>query len=335
VNEPAAYEPAIDLPAIAGLGLSHLQVPADFAAMTEVANSSRIAAGDAFITTVEDMVAAYAHLANCDLARDAFTVTIDGRLIGYARCFWYDERAGGRVYQSVCFLDPAWRRRGIGWAMLRSLEARIGQIAAADPASPAWLQVHGDTADDGRAALLRKAGYEPARYHYTMVRPDLDELAAAPLPVGLQIRNVQPEEMRAIWAADQEAFADHWGAWIASESDYEEFRDSPMTDTTLWRIAWDRDQVAGQVRSYINHEENERYGRRRGWVEHISVRRPWRRRGLAQALIAASLPLLLGHGMTEAALSVDTENPSGALRLYERMGFKPIGREAHYRKPLG
>ena len=219
--------------------------------------------------------------------------------------------------------------------MLRSLEARIGEIAAGDPKTPAWLQVHGDTADDGRAALLRKAGYTPARYHYTMARRDLADRADAPLPVGLEIRDVRPEHLPAIWAADQEAFADHWGAWLASEADYEEFRNSPMTDTTLWRIAWDQDEVAGQVRSFINAEENEQYDRRRGWVEHISVRRPWRRRGLAQALIAASLPLIRARGMTEAALSVDTENPSGALRLYERMGFRQIGLEAHYRRSLG
>ncbi len=333
--EAPLYEPAIDLPPIEGVSLRHMRVPEDFAAMTEVANSSRIASGEAFLTTVEDMVAAYAHLANCDLARDAFTVTADGHLVGYARCFWYDERAGDRVYQSVCFLDPTWRRRGIGWAMLRSLEARIGEIAAAAPKTPAWLQVHGDPADDGRAALLRKAGYTPARYHYAMARRDLADRADAPLPVGLEIRDVRPEHLPAIWAADQEAFADHWGAWLASEADYEEFRNSPMTDTTLWRIAWDQDEVAGQVRSFINAEENEQYDRRRGWVEHISVRRPWRRRGLAQALIAASLPLIRARGMTEAALSVDTENPSGALRLYERMGFRQIGLEAHYRRSLG
>jgi len=38
--------------------------------------------------------------------------------------------------------------------------------------------------------------------------------------------------------------------------------------------------------------------------------------------------------MTEAALSVDTENPSGALRVYEACGFRPVNRSADYRKPL-
>jgi mycothiol synthase len=107
-----------------------------------------------------------------------------------------------------------------------------------------------------------------------------------------------------------------------------------MTDTSLWRIAWDGDKVAGQVRSYISAEENARFGRLRGYTEHISVRRPWRRRGLARALIAASFPLLRARGMTEAALGVDTENTSGALHVYESCGFRPVSRSATYRKPL-
>jgi len=69
-------------------------------------------------------------------------------------------------------------------------------------------------------------------------------------------------------------------------------------------------------------------------VEDISVRRPWRRRGLARALIAASIAVLREQGMTEGALGVDTENPSGALRLYESCGFLAVKREAAYRKPL-
>ena len=74
--------------------------------------------------------------------------------------------------------------------------------------------------------------------------------------------------------------------------------------------------------------------RLRGYTENISVRRPWRRRGLARALIAASFPLLRARGMTEAALGVDTENLSGALRVYESCGFQSVSRETLYRKPL-
>jgi ribosomal protein S18 acetylase RimI-like enzyme len=38
--------------------------------------------------------------------------------------------------------------------------------------------------------------------------------------------------------------------------------------------------------------------------------------------------------MTEAALGVDTENESGALRVYEGCGFRVVSRSTNYRKPL-
>jgi ribosomal protein S18 acetylase RimI-like enzyme len=102
----------------------------------------------------------------------------------------------------------------------------------------------------------------------------------------------------------------------------------------LWQVAWDGDQVAGMVLNFINHQENLEYDRKRGYTETICVRRPWRRRGLARALIARSFQMHKELGMTEAALGVDAENPNGALRLYQSMGFQQIKRNTVYRKPL-
>jgi ribosomal protein S18 acetylase RimI-like enzyme len=40
------------------------------------------------------------------------------------------------------------------------------------------------------------------------------------------------------------------------------------------------------------------------------------------------------RGMSEAALGVDTDNTSGALRLYESVGFRPVKRFSAYQKSL-
>ena len=72
----------------------------------------------------------------------------------------------------------------------------------------------------------------------------------------------------------------------------------------------------------------------RGWLEHISVRRPWRGRGLGRALTAEGLRRLRAAGMTEAMLGVDAENPTGALGLYERLGFEVHQRTTAYRLEL-
>ena len=68
--------------------------------------------------------------------------------------------------------------------------------------------------------------------------------------------------------------------------------------------------------------------------EDISTRRDWRRKGVARALIVESLKLHEALGMTAAALHVDTENPTGALKVYEDCGYRPVKTEIVYRRPL-
>ncbi len=165
-----------------------------------------------------------------------------------------------------------------------------------------------------------------------MRRPTLEGLPEAPLPPGLDIREVRPEDHRAIWEADNEAFRDHWGHREQTEEDFRGLFATPDLDTGLWSVAWEGDQVVGSVQTVIWRSENEVLGVRRGWLEHISVRRPWRRRGVARAIIVDALRRLKAAGFAEAMLGVDSENPTGALQLYRALRFEVKDRGATYRK---
>lgn len=315
-----------------GLTLRRLDAPADYPRMNEIANAARMADGNGFYTTVEQLQRYYERMENCDLARDLFLVELDGRLVGYIRVGWRDE-PGTRVYEPIVFLDPEVATEPAYEAAFDVAERRIGEIVAGHPPGPKVARL---SASGGkREALLTRRGYTPVRVFYRMVRPTLDDLPNAPMPAGLEIRDVRPEDMERIYQAEIEAFRDHWGFSEHGEPERDAFFNDPVeSDTSLWRVAWEGDEVAGMVRSYIHAEQNERLGIKRGWVEHISVRRPWRRRGLARALIAASFPLLRARGMTEGALGVDSENESGAVRLYERCGFEVVGRTTDYSRTL-
>ena len=322
-------------PLPAGLILRHLQVPDDYPAMNVIANVIRAAAGENFYTTDQQFQRFYDHLSDSDPALDVAIAEVDGRLVGYGRAASHLELDGTRIYQVIPFVDPTVAGHEVFGAMIEAVEARVRAIAAEHPPGDKLLETFGADLAPDRHALLAERGYEPVRYFYAMRRPTVDDLPDSALPAGLEIREVEPDHLRAIWDADQEAFRDHWGYTPGNEKDYELFLHDPvMSDTSLWRVAWDGDEVVGQVRSFISVEENETFGRLRGYTEHISVRRAWRRRGVARALIAASFPLLRARGMTEAALSVDTENTSGALRVYESCGFRSVSRSATYRKPL-
>ena len=60
---------------------------------------------------------------------------------------------------------------------------------------------------------------------------------------------------------------------------------------------------------------------REAWIGQLGTRAAWRRRGLASLLLATALTAFRDAGYERAALDVDSENATGALGLYERLGF--------------
>jgi ribosomal protein S18 acetylase RimI-like enzyme len=322
----------LDLPR--GVAFRHVRRPDDYRGMNRIVNEARASIGDPFTTTDAQLEAYYETPGRFVTDRDVAVVEQHGRMVGYVRCGLNAEVAGLHVYELLPFLDPAIDPNPIYPLMLEVIERHARRLAAEDPAEKVLETFGGDAAPHLERHVIA-AGFAPVRHSYVMVRPHLDDLPDAPLPEGLEIRDVRPEDVRTIYDAAVLAFSDAWGATEQTDEDWERFRTDPLAmQTDLWRVAWDGDRVAGQVRSFISDEENRRFGRLRGYTESISVGRPWRRRGLARALIAASFPLLRARGMTEAALGVDTENVTGALRVYERCGFVPVSRTTTFRKPF-
>jgi ribosomal protein S18 acetylase RimI-like enzyme len=266
---------------------------------------------------------------------------VTGEVIGYSRVWWAMEGSGQWIGFGFGNVLPEWRHKGIGSTLLRFTEERLSQIAtqlmdrAELPAdTPCLLDNFVNNTEADRINLLERRGYQIVRYAFEMVRPDLENIPELPLPPGVEVRPVGPEHMRLIWEASNEAFRDHWGYIPDPWEDFERLMNDPDFDPSLWRVAWQGDQVAGMVLSFIDKDQNEIYKRKRGFTENICVRRPWRKQGLAKALIALSLIALKQRGMTDAGLGVDAENISGALHLYESMGYRVVKTNRIYRKPL-
>ncbi len=324
------------VPAVPGLTFRYYRGPEDFPGMVAVYDACRPVDGLEMPLTVGHLERWFAHMDQCDPSRDMIVAEVGGEMVGYGRGRWFREPSGTFLHELTGHVAPAWRRRGIGRAILRWTEARQRQVASDQPEDVAHeLLVETYDSTQGLAELLLDEGYARVRNWYVMTRPLAAEIAEVPLPEGLEVRTATPDHYRRIWDADIEAFRDHWGFAEPPESAYAEWLEDPVAMVpALWQIAWDGDEVAGQVRSFIDHRENADLGRLRGYTEYISVRRPWRRRGLARALIMRSLRILQAEGMTEAALGVDAQNVTGALHLYESCGFRPARSGGVYRKPL-
>jgi len=219
--------------------------------------------------------------------------------------------------------------------MLRYNEQRLREIAAKHKNGvPRYFESFASDTEVASEALLLSEDFKAVRFGFEMVRPLSKPIADKPLPEGLEVRPVAPEQYRAVWDANQEAFQDHWGYSPAKEEDYERWLNESIFQPDLWQVAWDGNQVAGMVLDFVAEAENAEYNRKRGYTEFICVRRPWRKQGVATALITRSMKMFKEMGMTEAALGVDTQNLSGALRLYESLGFRQIKRHSTYRKSM-
>lgn len=324
-----------DAPAIPGLTFRRFRGEEDFPAMAAVVNESNKADQIDHTESVEDIAATYNNLVNCDPYQDMIFAQARGEVIGFGRAWWILKSEGIRTYCHFALMIPEWRGKGVRRAMLLHTERRIREIALDHPKeNPQFFETWAADTETDWDSLIRAESYQPVRYLFEMVRPDLENIPDLPLPEGIEVRPVRPEHLRKIWDAAGEAFQDHWGATEWTDEWFRQWQEKSYFNPELFQIAWDGDEVAGTVLNYISEEENKEYNRKRGYTEEITTRRPWRRKGLARALIARSFKVLKERGMTEAALAVDAENISGALKLYEDLGFRTVKRHTTYRKPL-
>lgn len=258
------------------------------------------------------------HWAGLDLERDAWVVQLGGRLAGYV-----DFEAGmqGRRLLADGYVDPAARGRGVGSLLVDTVEARAARV-------PGGAFLH-YAALDGGAAFFRRRGYRDARHQWRMVI----ELDAAPdvvIPQGIEIRPYRPGEERAIHAAVEEAWS--VGGWLHSPRPFEDFARRNFGraghDPSLYLVAADADGIAGVA--LCDSKRNGEWG----WVDTLGVRPAWRRRGIGEALLRRAFRAFVERGERTVALQVDAQSPTGATRLYERVGMRVLYRIVVWEKML-
>jgi mycothiol synthase len=262
-----------------------------------------------------------------DLERDAFLVeTAEGRIVGFEE---FNSGHKHAVLHTDGYVHPDFKGRGIGTTLLRTIEKRaLEQMALAEPDLRVSLRSGIDNRDPSSHELHRNEGYQPLRYHWRM-EIVLDGPPAEPrLPEGIELRPfVKGEHDVAVWQAQNESFRDHWGSHDVTLEEWRRSRfDDPEFDPTLWKIAWDGDEVAGFS---LN-----RYRMGIGWIRTLGVRRPWRKRGLGEALLLHSFGEFYKRGMKTIGLGVDAQNPTGATRLYQKVGMYAASEFVTYEKEL-
>jgi len=296
---------------------------ADAAAIAALFNVSEQAAGGHPGMTDDDIAAWFGTLAR-DRGSDTRVVTApDGTII--AAALVPTPPAGGYRVDVDGVVHPDWRGRGLGRELLGWQLARAAQIHGAVAPDAHWEAHVGALLEDESAIrLYRRFGMTPQRYWFDMTAPT-EGVPEVALPEGLRVEAYTPVLEKSLYEAHQDAFLDAWGYQRREFGDWLAL--SVRTETfvpELSRVAFDGDQIAGYVLSYHDAVPDCLY------IGQVGTRRSWRRRGLAGALLAEVLREAGNADKTRVMLGVDADSPTGAVGVYERVGFKVEHRAVTY-----
>jgi mycothiol synthase len=227
---------------------------------------------------------------------------------------------------------PKFRKKGIATKLLEtaleSLKKRGMKVAET------WAQ----TDREGCTHIFEKFGFKQARITSIMIRK-LDSIPEANRKnMQLTIRDMQMEEEKEIELLnklDNETFKEHFNfrPRTIEETKYALF-EMPWFALQKWFFAILDQQPVGYAGIAIDEGLNREKNLKWGLVADIGVLKPCRRIGIGTCLMLHMMQALKSLGMEDAFLYVDDMNPTGAIKLYEKLGFKALRKSIIYQRNL-
>lgn len=222
-------------------------------------------------------------------------------------------------------VHPAHRGRGLGTRLLEWGPTAARQLHEERfPGRPLELNVGCISTNTGAIALFERHGYKPSRYYADMRRRLDGELPPIDAVEGFEFIAHRPEVDAEALAVKNEAFKDHWGT---SPSSAEQWRSafagsaSFRPDLSFLAVHADTRAVAGLIMAKHYEADSAATGVRDVYIDIVGTLREARGRGVASRLLAETMHAARAAGFDTVSLGVDTQNPTGAVGVYERAGL--------------
>lgn len=244
----------------------------------------------------------------------AFT---NAELVGYAIL---DGRDSGQPAGEIA-VAPDFRRRGVGSALLREIEARAG--------SGLSIWAHGNT--DAAQQFAAQHGYSPYRTLEQLGRSLTSALPAAQFSSDVQVRPfVVGKDEQAWLRLNAAAFATHPEQSGWTSEDLADRQQQEWFDPAGFLLA-EHEKTGELVGSVWTKVDGVAGAPPIGEIYVVAIHPSQQRRGFGAALTLAGLAHLQKRGLSAAVLFVDESN-IGAVRLYQRLGFARTRVDVQYRR---
>ncbi|MFI1801712.1 GNAT family N-acetyltransferase [Streptomyces sp. NPDC020379] len=274
-----------------------------------------------------------------DAERDTAGVWHDARLVAYAMVYPPERVRDVMRFETAAAVDPDWRHRGLGTQLVRWMRTRARAVHTERHCdAPGELLLSGVAANTGLTALAESTGFAPCRYWFSMTYDVRAGTAQNTVPPeGLRLVPFRMAYDEATRLAHNEAFKDHWDFTGTDETDWRFWATgSGSFREELSALLLDAD---GQVAAYLLADEyaadTAATGQRTCTVAFLGTLPAHRGRGAARTLLAHTLGEARRLGYDRAELVVDTASATGALGLYQDVGFTVDRKFVTYAGPLG
>jgi len=265
-------------------------------------------------------------------ASGLFIAELDGESVGIVNAYVDKMREEKKGFLRMLGVVPEYRRRGIGRALaekaVESLKERGMQTveAGAMMGKPEAI------------GLWKSMGFQNVRV-FSLMKKNLENI---PSNIGenkdVRLRKLQKdslEDSKLLNWLSNETFKEHYNYRpdTIEETRYHLEQD-PIFKEQEWLFTFLEDKPVGYVGVGIDQKYNQEKNTRAGWILSIGVLKLNRLKGVGTRLMIEGMKLLRAKGMNEAMLGVDDQNPTKAIMLYEKVGFKATRKDIAYQKTI-
>ena len=260
---------------------------------------------------------------SCTIENDVKVVELEGKLIGVTYTYFLPSESKEERCYIFGGVLPEFRQQGIGtelmtWAVQHgeSLLHGTGRML------PKYLRTDVSQQNESAVRLFAKFGMKPVRFEEDMIRElnNLPEVNVNQKYVIVQWDSARNEEARIV---KNLAFQDHWGSTPNSSELWLQMVNGSTArlDHSFFAVN-QQQEIVGLLLTHRFESDDELLGKKIGWIDKLATLAEHRKQSIAKNLITRAWHSYAKDGFTHAALTVDTENPTGAYGLYASLGFK-------------